>query len=90
MIVGSGNYLYVAGKRGSVNRSSRLSKVWVIRHHGDVRCSTGVVEVGDVYFPAQCVGKRVRLRVEFVDLPNKVLDNDRVLVEPVSFEVTHY
>jgi hypothetical protein len=90
MIVGSGNYLYVSGKHGSANSRSRRSKVWVVRHHGNVRCSTGSVDVGLVHFPKSCVGMRVRVRVEFVDLPNKVLDKDRVLVEPVSFEVKHY
>lgn len=88
MIVGAGNYVF-RSFRGNCGSRSKLSKVWIIRH-GNLGTSTGLIEVGNIHFPKSCIGKRVRLKVEFVDEPNKVLDKNRVLIEPVSFEVTHY
>lgn len=81
MIVGSNNYVYVHGKH--------KSKVFLIKNSYDSKL-TGWIGIGDLCFPTSCVGKRVRVKVEFVDEPTKSLDKNRRLVEPVSFEVNNY
>ena len=90
VIVGAGNYLY-RGCRGGALRSKK-SAVWIIRHShcGKIISKSGEVFIGGIRFPEHCIGKRVRVKVEFVDEPLKSMDKNRKLVEPVSFEVTNY
>lgn len=87
MIVGYRNY--VVARKGS-GRGSLKSKVFVIRHSPNINTATGQIEVGQIHFPIDCIGKRVRIKVEFVDEEEKSLDMNRKLVEPLSFEVNHY
>jgi hypothetical protein len=58
MIVGQGNYVFARGKR--------KSKVFFIRDYGGV----ALIDVGRICFPKHCVGKRVRVKVEFVEDKN--------------------
>jgi hypothetical protein len=83
MIVGQGNYLYRSG-RGNNRACSKMSKVCIIR--GRPNYSSGVIDIRGIHFPKHCIGKRVRIKVEFVDEPNMVLDKHRNLVEVLKWD----
>lgn len=82
MIIGKDNYVYACG-RGCSRASSKKSKVWIVRNSSS---ATGVVEIRGIRFPKNCIGKRVRLKVEFVDEPNVVLDRNNNAVEMFKWD----
>jgi hypothetical protein len=59
MIVGNNGYLY--------QRKSKHSRVFVIKYHTNINNSRGMIDVGTVTFPPHCIGKRVRIKIEFVN-----------------------
>ena len=63
MNIGYGNYIYKKG--------SKLSKVFRIKHSGAIIKQTGEIYIGSVHFPKHCIGKRVRVKIEFVEVENE-------------------
>jgi hypothetical protein len=84
MLIGSGNYVYRGGK--GLKARSKMSKVWTVRHSGLGRGSTGCIDIHSIHFPKHCVGKRVRVRIEFIDEPNMIMDKNGNLTEVLKWE----
>jgi len=59
MIIKTGNYGYKKG--------SHIARVFVIQHSPNMNSRTGAISVGVIHFPEHCIGKRVRVKVEFLE-----------------------
>jgi hypothetical protein len=58
MKIGQGNYCYRNYDHGA--------KIFFIKH-GSPSSSRGVIDVGVISFPEHCIGKKVRLKIEFLE-----------------------
>jgi hypothetical protein len=58
MRIGYGNYCYKNYSHGS--------KIFFIKH-GSLTSSKGIIDVGVISFPSHCIGKKVRLKIEFLE-----------------------
>jgi len=59
MLVGYNGYCY-RGKHAK-------SKVFLIKYPYNINKKKGYINVGYIHFPPECIGKRVRIKVEFVE-----------------------
>ena len=59
MILGYNNYLRPRGKR--------QPRIYTIIHSPSINTSTGFINVGAIHFPKEYIGKKVRIKIEFVE-----------------------
>jgi hypothetical protein len=64
MIVGSNNYLIARGKKKAT--------VYLVRYSSDGKKKRGEIYIGAIMFPEHCIGKKVRVKVEFLEAKNDV------------------
>jgi len=59
MKIGNGNYVYPT--------HGKISKVLTVKYHSNEKIKRGIVYLNNITFPQHLIGRRIRVKIEFVE-----------------------